>query len=117
MGTGVASYIAAKFKCRSLILETPYYSIPSLMSNYTFIYPTSRMSHYKFPVGEYLHDVTVPVLLFAGKKDKVIPYRNAKRLQNSLKKGDQFITIPEAGHNNIIQLPEYKEKVDRLLNG
>ncbi|HZW70808.1 MAG TPA: alpha/beta fold hydrolase, partial [Hanamia sp.] len=34
LGSGVASHVAANFHCKRLILETPYYSIPSLLSHY-----------------------------------------------------------------------------------
>lgn len=115
LGTGVASYIAAKEKCAALILETPFYSIPSLFSTYAPIYPTSRMSHFKFPVGEYLEEVTEPVLIFSGTSDKVIPYRNASKLKKVLKKGDEFITIKNAAHNNVTSFPIFRKKVDSVF--
>jgi hypothetical protein len=116
LGTGVASYIAAKEKCAALILETPFYSIPSLFSTYAPIYPTSRMSHFKFPVGEYLGEVTEPVLIFSGTSDKVIPYRNAAKLKKVLKKGDEFITLQNGTHNNVTSFPIFQEKIDSVFD-
>jgi uncharacterized protein len=116
LGTGVASYIAAKEKCAALILETPFYSIPSLFSTYAPIYPTSRMSHFKFPVGEYLEEVTEPVLIFSGTSDKVIPYRNAAKLKKALKPGDEFITIKNGAHNNVTSFPIFQEKMDSVFD-
>jgi len=115
LGTGVASYIAAKEKCAALILETPYYSIPSLFSTYAPIYPTGRMSHFKFPVGEYLEEVTEPVLIFSGTSDKVIPFRNAAKLKKVLKPRDEFITIENGAHNNVTSFPIYQEKIDSMF--
>jgi uncharacterized protein len=115
LGSGVASYIAAKEKCASLILETPFYSIPSLFSTYAPIYPTERMSHFKFPVGEYLQEVTEPVVIFAGTSDKVIPYRNAVKLKKVLKPGDEFITIENGTHNNLPGFPIFQEKMDSIF--
>ncbi len=115
LGTGVASYIAAKEKCAALILETPFYSIPSLFSTYAPIYPTSRMSHFKFPVAEYLQEVTAPVIIFSGTADKVIPYRNAAKLKKVLKPGDQFITIENGMHNNVTSFPIFQEKIDSVF--
>lgn len=115
LGTGVASYIAAKEKCAALILETPYYSIPSLFSTYAPIYPTGRMSHFKFPVGEYLEEVTEPVLIFSGTSDKVIPFRNAAKLKKVLKPGDEFITIKNGTHNNVTSFPIFQEKIDSMF--
>ena len=116
LGTGVASYIAAKEKCAALILETPFYSIPSLFSTYAPIYPTSRMSHFKFPVGEYLEEVTEPILIFSGTSDKVIPYRNAAKLKKVLKKGDEFITLQNGTHNNVTSFPIFQEKIDSVFD-
>jgi uncharacterized protein len=116
LGTGVASYIAAKEKCAALILETPFYSIPSLFSTYAPIYPTSRMSHFKFPVGEYLEEVTEPVLIFSGTSDKVIPYRNAAKLKKALKPADEFITIKNGAHNNVTSFPIFQEKMDSVFD-
>jgi uncharacterized protein len=115
LGTGVASYIAAKQKIERLILETPYYSIPDLFSSYAPIYPTGRMSHFKFPVGEYLKKVNVPTTIFHGTADKVIFYSHAAKLKKVLKPGDEFITIENGTHNNLNDFPLFHEKLDSVL--
>lgn len=115
LGTGLASYLAAKKKCQRVILETPYYSLPSLFSSYAPIYPTNRMSHFKFPVGEYLKEVQEPITIFHGTSDKVISYRHAGKLKEVLNPGDEFITIENGGHNNLNQFPLFKEKLDSVL--
>ncbi|MEO8820166.1 MAG: alpha/beta hydrolase [Ginsengibacter sp.] len=115
LGSGVASYIAAKEKCKRLILETSFYSIPSLFSHYAPIYPTGRMSTFKFPVGEYLEDVKAPVTIFHGTKDETIPYQNAAKLKSVLKPGDEFITIENGTHHNLDNFPLFHHKLDSLL--
>ncbi len=116
LGTGVASYIAAKESCARLILETPYYSILDLFSSYAPIYPASRMAHFKFPVGEYLKEVKAPVTIFHGTSDGVIPYRCAAKLKKVLKSGDEFITIEKGSHKNLNDFPLFHTKLDSLLN-
>jgi alpha-beta hydrolase superfamily lysophospholipase len=116
LGTGVASLIAAKYECKRLILETPYYSIPSLFSSYAPIYPTGRMSHFKFPVGEYLKEVKAPVTIFHGTSDRVVFYRNSVLLKKVLKPGDEYITIEGGGHNNLNDYALFHEKLDSVLN-
>ena len=115
LGSGVASYIAAKEFCKRLILETPFYSIPSLLSHYAPIYPANRMSHFKFPVGEYLEDVKAPVTIFQAEDDETIPYSNAAKLKKVLKPGDEFITIENGTHHNLNDLPLFHQKLDSLL--
>ena len=114
-GTGIAAQLASVKDCKSLILETPYYSIPALLGYYTPIYPVSYMSHFKMPVAEYLKEVTVPVSIFHGTNDGIIPYSIAARLKEFLKPGDEFITIPGAGHNNLNQFKIFHQKLDSIL--
>lgn len=116
LGSGVAAYIAAKEDCAGLILETPYYSIPDLFSSYAPIYPTNRMSHFKFPVGEYLKEVKEPITIFHGTSDQTIPYREAAKLKKVLKSGDKFITIKNGRHNNLNDFSLFHEKLDSVLS-
>lgn len=116
LGSGVASHIAANYPCKRLILETPFYSIPSLYSHYAPIYPVKRMSHFEFPVGENLKEVKAPVTIFHGTDDGVIPYNNASLLKKDLKPGDEFITVQGGTHNNLVTFALYQSKLDSLLN-
>jgi uncharacterized protein len=115
-GTGIAAYVASESNNRRLILETPYYSIPSLFATYAPIYPTGRMSNYKIPLYSYLDDVKYPVSIFHGEDDGVIPYRNAARLKKHLKPGDEFITIEKGTHHNLGDFKAFTGKLDSLLN-
>lgn len=114
-GTGIATYTASIFPCRQLVLETPYYSIPDLFGAYAPIYPTSRMSVYKIPLFTYLQDVKVPVTIFHGTSDGVIPYRCASKLKKLMKAGDRFITIEKGTHHNLDTFPVYREELDAAL--
>lgn len=114
-GTGIAAYTAAESDNRRLILETPYYSIPSLYSCYAPIYPTGKMSTYQIPVNKFLADVHYPVSIFHGTDDGVIPYRNAARLKSVLKPTDEFITIEKGTHHNLNDFDLFKQKLDSLL--
>jgi pimeloyl-ACP methyl ester carboxylesterase len=115
MGTGIAAELAAVRDCRYLLLETPYYSLTSLISHYMPIYPVSNMLHYHFPINEYLEKVTAPVIIFQGSADGLIPLDNAKKLTTLLKPGDEFVEIPDGGHNNLNDFPIYHQKLDSLL--
>lgn len=114
-GTGIASQLATVIDCRKLILETPYYSIPALFGYYAPVYPTSYMSKFQLPVNEYLKEVTVPVTIFHGTHDEIIPYSITKKLKMSLKPGDEFITIEDGKHNNLNEFSLFHHKLDSLL--
>jgi hypothetical protein len=115
VGTGIAAQLAARTDCKRLILETPYYSIESLMKHYAFIYPVSWMAKYKFPVHEYLQRVHVPVSLIHGSRDEIIPYKQSKRLLSESSPGTELITIEQGRHNNLNDYKLFHEKLDSLL--
>ena len=116
MGTGIAAQLAGIRDCRHLILETPYYSMPSIIDNYLPIYPVNKMIHYKFPTWKYLQNVTAPVTIIHGTNDWIISYRNAKRLKRFLKLNDAFITVKEGSHNDLYQFPLVLKTLDSLLS-
>ncbi|RYD73836.1 MAG: alpha/beta fold hydrolase [Sphingobacteriales bacterium] len=115
LGTAIAAYAATVKPCRQLILETPYYSIPSLFNSYAFMYPAKIMSNYKLPTYQFLQDVEVPVTIFHGTGDWVVPYRSGVKLKKFLKPGDQFIKIEDGEHNNLSESVVYTSALDSLL--
>lgn len=115
LGTGIASYCAKFYKPSLLILETPYYSIESVFKYYAPIYPVSLMCNFIFPTHQFLRDVKCKIVAFHGTDDGVIPYSNAIRLKNTLKRQDEFITIKNASHNNIYQTAVYQKKIKQLF--
>lgn len=115
MGTGIAAQLAGIRDCRHLILETPYYDMPSIVANYFPIYPVQRMIHYKFPTWKYLQNVTAPVTIFQGTADWIIPHGNASRLKQFLKQTDVFVTVPGASHNDLFEFGMVTEKLDSVL--
>ncbi|MEO7768498.1 MAG: alpha/beta fold hydrolase [Ferruginibacter sp.] len=115
LGTGIAAYVASRNDCKSLILETPYNSIPDIFGCYAFIYPTGRMITYKIPTNEYLPEVKAPITIFHGTDDWVIPYRCAAKLKDVLKPADRFITIEKGTHHNLNGFALFHQKLDSLL--
>lgn len=115
LGTGIAANVASRTNNKMLILETPYYSIPSLFSSYAFIYPNQIMSNYKIPTYTFLSEVTAPIIIFHGTKDGVIPLRCAKKLMPVLKNSDKFIIVDGATHQDINGKAIYFSVIDSLL--
>ena len=115
LGTGIATYLASVKDCKQLILETPYYSIPDLFTYYAPIYPSKLMSQYSLPTYQYLQKVKVPITIFHGTNDGIIPYSCAFKLQPLLKSSDLFITIENGTHNNLNDFLLFHQKLDSLL--
>jgi uncharacterized protein len=115
MGTGIAAQLASNNPCKKLILETPYYDFPSVVSHYLPIYPARWMLHYKLPTYQYLPLVKAPITIFQGTDDWLVTFSNAKQLIPLLKKGDEFITVQGGEHNNLYTYPVVTAKLDSLL--
>ncbi len=115
LGTGIAAYVANYSTSKILLLETPYYSIPSLYNSYTFIYPTKAMANYQLPTNKYLEMVLCPIIIFHGTDDVVIPLRESFKLKPLLKTGDQFITIEGGTHHNVNISKKYCDVIDSIL--
>jgi len=115
LGTGIATQLASVRNCKRVILETPYYSIPSLAKRYFFMYPVDWFIHYKIPSWEYVKKIEVPLTIIHGTNDGVIPYSNALRLKEFLKPGDEFISVKDGSHNDCYTFKETVDKLDSLL--
>lgn len=115
LGTGIASKLASIKPCKQLILETPYYNFTSLIQHYAFIYPTKTMIDYRFTTNLCLPKINVPITIFHGTEDGVIPLSNAVQLKPLLKPSDTFITINKGTHNNLFTFKEVHLALNRLL--
>ena len=115
LGTGIAAYVATRHDSKRIILETPYYSLPSLLGEYAPVYPVGKMVQYKIPTWKYLQNIIAPVTIFHGTDDGVIRFRNCKRLKPYLKKEDEFITLEGGSHNDLSSFSLYQHKLDSLL--
>jgi pimeloyl-ACP methyl ester carboxylesterase len=117
LGTGIAAWLASRQPSSRLVLETPYYSLSSLAASRLPIFPWERMLRIRLDTWAYLRTTTVPVTIFHGTDDGVIPYRNAERLTSLLKAGDRFVTVPGGGHRDLGRFSEYRTVMDSLLSG
>ena len=115
LGTGIAAELASRRNCKRLILETPYYSIPALAWFHFPLFPVKQMLRYEFPTYACLPRVKAPVTIFQGTRDRIIPYRHAKKLLPLLKKEDEFVTIEQGNHNNLSDFPYYRLKLRAVL--
>lgn len=116
LGTGIAAQLAIQTASKAVVLEAPYYSIPSLFSRYLPVYPMSRMIKFNLPVYSYIPEIKAPVIIFHGTDDGTIPYANARKLESLLKAKDQFISIENGTHNNVTNSSLYRTTMNALLS-
>lgn len=115
LGSTFAAYVAAAREGKRLILETPFYSMKDLFYTYYPFLPRLFSFRYHFPSHAYLCKARMPVVIFQGTADCVVPFASAKRLQSCLGPGDVFYTVPGASHNNLLFYDIYNQVIAQLL--
>lgn len=115
IGTGIASYTAAHRHCGRLILETPYYSMLSLAKHYFPIYPVNWMIRYILSIHDYLKNLSIPVTIFHGRQDEIVPYHQSEKLKKEIP-SIELVTIDQGSHNDLCTFDLFQKKLDSLLH-
>lgn len=58
----------------------------------------------------------MPVVIFHGSNDKVIPYESSLKLKTLLKPSDTLITLDGEGHNGMTESYSYLKALEKILN-
>ncbi|MBI2966814.1 MAG: alpha/beta hydrolase [Bacteroidetes bacterium] len=115
IGTGIAVELALRKNCRSLILETPYTSLPDLANNfYPFLLPKLFLS-FRFNNLEKAPSIKCPVLILHGDFDEIIPVSHAHKLLGAFKSTKEIVIIPSGNHNNLSAFPEFQNALRKFL--
>jgi pimeloyl-ACP methyl ester carboxylesterase len=114
VGTGPATWLAARQHPRLLILQAPYFSMRDLATRlYPFV--PGFLVRYPLPTNELIGQVKAPIVLFHGDRDEVIYYESSLKLQKLLKFTDRVIILPGEGHNGMTDNPQYRQELAALL--
>lgn len=116
LGTGMASWLASENPASQLILETPFYSLADV-ARYRFpIFPVEKLLRFDLPNYKHLADIDMPLTIFHGTDDFVVPFSSGKKLADSLNGKDlRFITIEGGGHSNLVTFKAYQDGLDEVL--
>ena len=115
IGTGSAAMLASLNHPKALILKAPYYSLTNIIDSRVPFMP-SFLQKYKFETYKYLENVTVPVYIFHGTADRVIPYSNAIKLMEHINNKAQLTTLEGTEHLIDGNNTTYTEKLKTILN-
>ncbi len=114
VGGGPSCWLASQFPVGGLILEAPF------ASAFQAVLPFSNLPGDRFPNLKYIRQCQVPILIFHGEYDRIIPVRNAKKLFAAAPEPKKLILVPGAGHYDLQDClgeqywQEYLEFVNRL---
>jgi len=113
IGTAAATRLAAQNKPKRLVLQAPYYSLRKLVSS-IHPYLPSFLLKYAFMTIDFLKQVEVPITVFHGESDSLIPIENAHQLKAAVP-ALKLITIPHCEHNDIPSTSIFKKEMRAIL--
>lgn len=114
LGTGPASYLAANNDAKQLILETPFYSLLEIIQQIFPFIPHSVSLRFKLVNISYLEKANLPIHIFHGTADKVVPYDSGKKLAQAIHQAE-LTTIEGGNHHNLRMYPQYQLTLGQLL--
>ncbi|MFN3765576.1 MAG: alpha/beta hydrolase [Aliihoeflea sp.] len=102
MGTGVASYVAARAETLGLVLEAPFTTFGDAVRQ-QFSQVPEWLVRTKFDTRSRIDKVDAPILILAGGKDQITPARFAERLASINADHASLVVVPDGNHLNLIR--------------
>jgi dipeptidyl aminopeptidase/acylaminoacyl peptidase len=101
LGTGVATYLAAKRKLAAAILLTPYDSIEAIAQRRFPFAPVRLLLRHKFDACSYAQHAECPALVLQAERDDVVPHEHTERYVQAWRRPVQRELIAGTDHHDI----------------
>ncbi len=112
VGTGVVCQLAKHRAPNAMILESPFTSVASMTARY--LAPAPMLKH-PFRNDEVIRSLHVPLLIFHGGRDNIVPIRHGRKLRD-LARDAELIEFPDKGHNDMpVETEQYWGPVKSFL--
>lgn len=114
LGTAIAVDLASRHQSAGLVLESPFYSVASMVTSKIPFYPTVFVP---FPMRSDLRiqKVKSPIIILHGGDDEVIPFTQGERLA-ALVPQAEFVKIPRGQHNDLSDHQEFNQALSRWFS-
>lgn len=114
IGCGMAIFLAKEKNPAKLLLETPYSSLTQIAKHHYPILPTFLLK-YKLNANKWISKVKIPIFIFHGTNDDVIPIRYSKELVEYIQQEYIFFEIEGGRHNNLSSFNIYFQNLEFAL--
>jgi len=114
IGSGFAVILASENKPKALILQSPYYSFTELSTGRVPFFP-DFLKKFQLETFEYLPKIKVPIYIFHGKDDQLIPYENSVRLSKIIKTNGHFYPLNDQGHIGMNENNDFQNQLKVIL--
>ena len=116
LGSGIATRIASWNSPMMLILDSPYFSFLTQVKRFGWYLPIRWLLRYQIRTDQFIKKVSCPIFIIHGTKDKLIPFKAGKKLQEVVTQQSEMIPIEGGGHNNLPSFEAYHEQLYDILN-
>lgn len=115
LGSGVAVQLAASRPVFGVVLVSPFDSLRSVASRqYPFV-PVSLLLKHPFDSLAHAPEIRSPVLIVASESDRIVPADLSQRLHDAWAGPKRWVSIPDAGHNDLHARPGYWRAIREFL--
>ncbi|OGG80598.1 hypothetical protein A3A39_01450 [Candidatus Kaiserbacteria bacterium RIFCSPLOWO2_01_FULL_54_13] len=114
LGVGVTAYHASLAKPDRLVFISPYYELADLTGWIRFAYPVRLLMRENYTPGEWMQDVSAPVLFIEAEEDEIVPSSSADRLYASVSGEKTRVRLPGT-HNELYEHPEFYASIEHFL--
>lgn len=102
LGTGVATQMATESDASLLVLVAPYTSIREVAGGVYWYVPVRYLLRDTFDsLARAAHIRSMPVLIFHGEEDKLIPFAQGQRIFAEFPGEKKFFPLKKQGHNDM----------------
>lgn len=116
LGAALAARVACPDRAERLVLLAPFFSLRDLARRIVPFVPI-RVLRYPFRTDLVLAECEIPVTIFHGIGDRTIPIDQSRRLAELIGERARFVPLPNAGHQDVPEDPEFRREMRALLGG
>ena len=98
LGSGIAARLASEGRAQALILESPFTSLADMGAMLYPIFPVHWLITDRFDTASLVPDIQMPVLIFHGSDDQVVPFALGQGLAESFGARATFVALDNVGH-------------------
>ena len=96
------------------MLRSPFTSLTDVGRLHYPWLPVGLLLADRYPSADRAADLTVPVLVVAGERDRIVPAALSRRLYDAAAEPKRFVLVPGADHNDAALL-DGRELVGEIL--
>ena len=100
LGAAVALQLATEVAAAGLVLEAPFTSIPDMAKKVYPFLPLAGLVRTRYDNLSKISGLAMPVLIFHGTKDDVVPFDHGERLFAAAREPKTFFPVEGAVHND-----------------